>query len=70
MCDKKECVYIEICEDEIGDKYVGHYKYGKNRKIYELFYKQYWRAEASDIKNKTLKNKPKPFQHPLVYQLC
>jgi hypothetical protein len=69
MCDKKECVYIEICEDEVGDKYVGHYKYGKDKKTYELFFKQYWRAETNVKKNKTLKKKPKQFQYPLVYHL-
>lgn len=76
MCLNSECKYIAIAEDEFGDRYVGHYKYGKDNTTYELFWKQYFEASKS-IKipkyktlNKTLKKqKSIPFQHPQTIQL-
>ncbi len=52
MCNLPECKYIEICEDEWGDKYVSHYKYGTDNKTLELFATQFWEADKKIKKPK------------------
>jgi hypothetical protein len=60
MCDYPLCKYIEICEDEWGDKYVGHYKYGVDNTTLELFFTQFWEAEKTIKKGKSRKIKSSP----------
>jgi|TARA_R110002126_G_scaffold136478_3_gene281036 hypothetical protein len=50
MCQNPLCRYIEICEDEWGDKYVSHYKYGADNKTLEVFFTQFWEAELIKYK--------------------
>ncbi len=71
MCLNPECKFIAIAEDNFGDRYVGHYKFGQYNKTYELFWKQYFEIPKYKPLNKTRKKKQKsiPFEHPQTIQL-